>query len=221
MAFRLGQVVVCYEGCVQSGQQDYSATLHICALQFLLTYCSELLNAMQKADKLRLIFDESLGEVDTMGLRLKLVKENTFQEKLTLGSTLRHLRNSLSHPGKLDPKLELPTTGYTTILDGTNIINKFCFVDSPDMFPTGIRTFRSQVDAERFISRERNFPYDVRIVRDAVRWRIEKDGKEFGRIFRMELEVGALRKLVSELSNILAQPTKKDWDGQTISNLVA
>ncbi|OAN48321.1 hypothetical protein A6A05_15360 [Magnetospirillum moscoviense] len=65
------------------------------------------------------------------GLTTGFVKENSFPGRLTYEAFITHLRNAMSHP---TPKLReplLPSTGYTTVRDGSGIITRLRFTDSP------------------------------------------------------------------------------------------
>src|SRR5206468_12371426 len=52
-----------------------------------------------------------------------------------LKAVLMHVRNAVSHPRmkETDP----PTTGYTTVEDGTGYVSRLRFTDSPDLTSKG------------------------------------------------------------------------------------
>jgi hypothetical protein len=64
---------------------------------------------------------------------LALRERYTFSDppELTNSVFIEHLRNALSQPTCPEKSSRYPSTGYTTMPDGTGIISRLCFIDSP------------------------------------------------------------------------------------------
>jgi hypothetical protein len=113
--------------------ERYDATLAICILQSLLTNCSELIDAMRKHQKG--IWSERVPDIpSSFGISLSCVRRDTFLSdpvELTYGRFIEHLRNALSHPTYPEKPPHESSTGYTTIPDGSRLVSRFRFIDSP------------------------------------------------------------------------------------------
>lgn len=113
----------------------YEATLTLSVLQFLLTNCWELyrfLNDKKAARQLSTLHDY----IGAMLLEDDVQVTREFPgERLGPKSIISHLRNALSHP--MVSIVDLPVTGYTTVEDGTGLIGRFRFTDSPNVTSKG------------------------------------------------------------------------------------
>jgi hypothetical protein len=56
---------------------------------------------------------------------------NSFPDQADAKALLAHVRNALSHPIMMET--DPPTTGYTTVEDGTGYVTRLRFMDSPDL----------------------------------------------------------------------------------------
>src|SRR5690349_20756716 len=83
------------------------------------------------------VFDKSIDDLGCpWGIHPRMVTVNSFcRSPLRISDFLNHLRNSLSHPMTAPQPSELPTTGYTTLPDGTGVISRYQFTTSPDITP--------------------------------------------------------------------------------------
>ena len=154
-----------------------------------------------------------------------MIDINTFRGQLTGEVVLKRLRNALSHPNALDLDDPFPSSGYTTIPHGSGTIRRYCFVNSPDTKRGRPKMFSTEKEAENGLVRARSegdMPVDVGIITN-------EDGKfcfgrretPFARVFKIYLTPEEIHALVIGLSNHLAQPIQEDWDGVTVTSLVA
>jgi hypothetical protein len=76
--------------------------------------------------------------------------------------------------------------------------------------------------AERF-RKKQNYPCGTLDVRKNTSggYEIFRENKPYIPIFEAEIPLDALKTLAMELANYLAQPTREDWDGKSITRLVA
>jgi hypothetical protein len=237
-AYRLGMIANQYRTLSLPTKKDFSVTLDVCILQNLLTTCTELLNPMKTNERRANYLTADIGMGLAWGLRPEMIELNTFLgQQLTGDVVLRRLRNALSHPTTLDIDDEFPSSGYTTIEDGSGTIRRYCFVNSPDTKPGRPekpgrpkkpgrpRTFSTEKIAEDELKREGragDMPKDVGVIRyGADKFCFGLGGKPFARIFKLYLTPDEIHALVIGLSNHLAQPIQEDWDGFTVATLVA
>jgi hypothetical protein len=129
--------------------ERYEATLTLSVLQFLLTNCWELyklLNDRKAARKLAALHDYMgalLLEPDVS------VTKEFRGETVDPKAIIKHLRNALSHP--MVNISTLPTTGYTTIEDGSGLVVRMKFTDSPNVTSKGaLRDVSNEGDIEVF-----------------------------------------------------------------------
>lgn len=114
----------------------YEATLTLSVLQFLLTSCWELykhLNDKRAARELASLRDY-IGAMlleDDVAVTKDLPKPSSRDPK----AIIMHLRNALSHP--VPSIVDHPVTGYSTKEDGSGIIRRIVFVDSPNVTSKG------------------------------------------------------------------------------------
>jgi hypothetical protein len=135
------------------------------------------------------------------------------------------MRNALSHPTSLDPEETFPSTGYTTIPDGSGTIHQYCFVSSPDTARNRPKRFQTEEKARTYLKqgqRSGDMPEDVTIITNGIgQFSLGQRGCPFARIFKIHLKSREIHRLVMGLSNHLAQPIQESWDGSTITRLIA
>ena len=227
IAFRLGVISSQYSSSLNlPKEKKIPATLDICVLQNVLTNCIELLQAMSNHERRQSYLKASLLSGPPWELNISMITHNTFRPKdITVDAFLRHLRNALSHPTPTEPTAEFPSTGYTTIPDGSGKVRKFYFISSPDTTRNRPKTWQDKSKAESYLSKANNdgsMPDHVDIVQDGNdKYVLQKDRKPFARIFIAEISVHQLHAIVQGLCNYLAQPIQESWDGETIVKLIA
>ena len=222
-AYRLGMIAKQYRNSRPPAEEDFSVTLDVCILQNLLTTCTELLKAMARHERKAYL----TADIDTglpWGLRREMIKFNTFDGKLTGEVVLKRLRNALSHPTALNLDDHFPSSGYTTIPDGSGTIRRYCFVNSPDTKNNSPKSFDQREKAEREIEKAKDdgIPKDVGVIAHKTdKFCFGLGDEPFARIFKIQLTIEEIHVLVIGLSNHLAQPKEKHWDGVTDARLVA
>jgi hypothetical protein len=224
MAYRLGMIAQQYSTLSVAEEENFSCTLDICILQNLLTYCVSLLNAMGRHERPACCLKKDLAIESLWGLNSGMIKTNTFNGKTTGDVVLRHIRNALCHPTDLDLKGNFPSTGYTTITDGSGMIREYCFVSSPDTRGNRPKRFSDTTAARSYLERcmsQGDMPIDVTIIPSENQFCLGRDGQPFARIFQIQLTSKEIHEVVLGLSNYLAQPIQGDWDGITIRSLIA
>lgn len=226
IAHRLGKVSLQYSAfCLRlPSDEDFAATLDICILQNLLTNCIELLremlNAEKKEEKNR-CFKILLEADPPWGLSKSMVEKNTFSTKdLSVEDFLRHLRNALSHPTPTKSDTDYPSTGYTAIYN-LGQVSQYIFVTSPDARENKPMTWDTIEDVNVHFSQSGGKPRNVDIKDFKGKFVLCKDNKRFARIFIARMNPKQVHSLVLGLSNQLAQPIQKYWNGHTIVKLVA
>lgn len=110
--------------------ERYEATLTVCVLQTLVTNCWELWKSLHDKRASR-VFEPLREYTLSMLADPEVEVNNSFPGQPDLKAVLEHVRNAVSHPrtNVTNP----PTTGYTTVEDGTGYISRLCFTDSPDL----------------------------------------------------------------------------------------
>ncbi len=205
--------------------QKYEATLTICALQALLTTCTELMRAM-KRNQPGFWTDPITDIPGHWGIRRSFIVSNNFPAELTYGGFITHLRNALSHPASPDMAPH-PTTGYTTCLDGSNIIARFCFTNSPWVDRGCIHSMASSLDEEQVkktlksFQRNQRGASELKVENIQGKYQIYHGNQIYLPVFVAELPLNALTDLAINLANHMSQPTLANWDGRTIQQLVA
>jgi hypothetical protein len=168
VAYRLGMIANQYRTLSAPTEEDFSVTLDVCILQNLLTTCAELLKSMSRNERQVNYPTADIGKLIVWGLRPNMIEINTFRGQPTGEVVLRRLRNALSHPTALDINDRFPSSGYTTIPDGSGTIRRYCFVNSPDTARSGHpKSFSQREEAERRLEQARSegdMPVDVGII---------------------------------------------------------
>lgn len=207
-------------------EERYDATLTVCVLQALLTTCSELRKTMENQRK-RDFRTVLAGTPDRWGLCRDFIREDTFPqaEAPKAGRVLDHLRNALSHP-TLAVAQDPPSTGYSTVLDGSEAISKFRFTDSPwidkgKVFRRACSDDRAKVEALSKQFQDAYGPHDLEVRLASGLYRIYRGDRPYLPVFVLELPLEAMVGLALNLANYLAQPANDQWDGQGIVQLVA
>lgn len=207
--------------------QKYEATLAVCALQALLTNCTELMSSMRRHQ--RGFWSDPIPDIGQghWGISRTFVATNTFPDELTYDKFITHLRNALSHPTSPDRAPQHPTTGYTTLPDGSDVISQFRFIDSPWVDRGCIHSKASSSDAEKVKKTLEQFQrssqgakaLEVKTLQG--KYQIYQGSQIYLPVFVAELPLSALTDLAIELANHLSQPVVESWDGRTIQRLVA
>ncbi len=208
--------------------QRYEATLAVCVLQSLLTNCSELLEAMGRDRRQKDLWDAVIPDVpNRWGLKRSFIKQNTFPCELTYAIFVSHLRNALSHPTSTEKKQNLPSTGYTTINNGSNVITAFLFTDSPwvdrgDLVSRFLSNDATKVEESLKVFKRKNRDDTLRVDRlEGGKFTVFSGDQPYYPVFEAEIPLSSLMEIALELSNYLAQPVQDQWNGKQISQLVA
>jgi hypothetical protein len=215
-ARRLGIILKQYHEQINTTEK-YEVSLSLSILQSLLTNCIELLNNLKSGDKKKNPFYEFPIDSSVWGFDDKSIKHNSFfQPEITADKIVRHIRNALSHPTKIDIKSLHKKTGYITKGD-TPLIEAIIFVSSPDLNGRGnSKPYKTKEAAESTITRDRNFPDNVQVIQLANgQFCYQLNGEAFHRIFEIELTPHKLLTLTYSLSSYLSHPLIKSWDGRT------
>lgn len=161
----------------------YEATLTVCVLQSLLTNCWELWKFLNDKKASRVL--EPLREYTLSMLADPEVDvTNSFPGQPDLKAVLMHVRNAVSHPRMKEG--DPPTTGYTTVEDGTGLVSRLRFTDSPDVTSKGA-------------------------LRTEARHRTGGDLEKV-QVFSVELPLAVLTEWAKKLAETLAQPVMDNWD---------
>jgi hypothetical protein len=203
IAFRLGLIIMQYEKCIELNDiKNYNSTLCISVLQTLLTNCLEILREIKFMNEKYDFFDieNQLIDDNFYGIKNKSIISNSIYDKVTLHRVLISLRNALSHPTKININSEFPSTGYTTIKDGSNIISEYIFVDSPDVKNNRAKSFNNIDELELHKRMNKSAVYDYNSL------------KIVPRLFIIKLDVNELKTLTLNLSKVLAQPVQENWN---------
>ncbi|MSO21540.1 MAG: hypothetical protein EXQ56_14020 [Acidobacteria bacterium] len=222
MAYRLGIIAGQYSSLPLPEDKNFSSTLDLCILQNLLTNCVELLKAMSRNERHTCDLTADLATRKLWGLNPGMIKDDTFWTKrLTAEVVLKRIRNAVSHPTCTDLNRTFPSSGYTTIPDGSGKIHEYCFVNSPDTRENEPKSFPTAEKARAYIKKgkdEGDMPEDVTVItKDMGKFGLSQNGSTFARVFKIHLTSQEIHALVMGLSNHLAQPKQESWDGSTIN----
>jgi hypothetical protein len=226
MAYRIGKICLQYEQTTRLPKTDFAITLNLCLLQNLLTHCIELLDQMSKPARRALGLSVALGSDSPWGLDKINIIRNTFEDDLTVAQFLRHIRNGLSHPTGTDKDSSFPSTGYNSIKDDHDHIVALFFSSSPDTKKNQPRRFDTLEEAKAYLDRVRGTKKNSYCNVTAAKneegsYGLHFDGKPFARQFACIFTCPQMKNLVLGLSNLLAQPVIEQWDGKSITNIVA
>ena len=227
IAYRLGKIIVQYER-INNNEEKFEATLYLAVLQNLMTNCREYIKNMTGSE----IFKSDVEFVN-WGLKKDCWVKNTFNEELNLGNFITRIRNSVSHPTEIDLESEFPSTGFSTIIGNSGLIERFRFINSPDTIKNRQKYLTSIEEVEQTIyTRDRikdkiihnEFPKEISYkevkLGKEIKYSLTLEGKPFIRISIIELTTKQLGNFVKYLANYLAQPIQKNWDGFTIKDLL-
>jgi len=225
LAYRLGKIINQYEKKVMA-EDKYIATLYIAVLQNLSTNCDEYIKQMTKGIGKDTLFKKHFSEAE-WGIDESCWVKNTFNEERNLKNFINKIRNSVSHPTATDLHAALPSTGYSTIKDGSGIIKKFRFINSPDSSKNRPKQFDTEERVKSYIKNNKSqLPDDISYTEkpmssNKMMYILTSNSEIFGRISIIEMTVEQLGVFVKKLTNYLAQPIQINWDGETIEDLIA
>jgi hypothetical protein len=212
LARRLGVVLKQYNDLVLTSEK-FEVSLSLSIFQTLSTNCVELSNVLEKKYKIGNPFYQTPIPSEILGVSEDDIIENTFNiEKIHANYIIRKIRDSLSHPTKIDLTNKLSTTGYTTLLNNFGTIDKIIFISSPDITPKGDRKKYKQPIAQKFLD-DGSFPKGVTIEQiDEHKFGFTKDDMPFFRMFKIILSPMQLLQMTYALTDYLSQPLLKNWD---------
>jgi hypothetical protein len=226
-ALRVGRLFCEYErrGQATPESEQFDATMTIVLLQSLLTTCDELRKSLHGSGQ----FPNKLVDVPSLwGLRSDMVVRNSFPQEITHDHVLTRMRNALSHPAYGDVKAQYPVTGFRNLNENGKIVG-FSFVNSPDVKTEGqVNSYANEKAGQPDLSKIQR-ELDKSGAGSQLELRQNPRGKyeiflgenPYVRVFQIDVPLNALKKLLSELSNFLAQATRKRWDGMSVEKLVA
>ncbi len=162
--------------------ERYDATLTLCVIQAMLTACIERLNYLEDLSPTAhaglKVFTQALRD------RPEVHETNTFAQQQSAKDVLNHIRCALSHPRQTvtDP----PTTGFMTVRDGSGLVRRIAFTNSPDVDSKG---------------------------KVAKRVRNNQTEATPARYFTIELPLIMLAELAKETAWALAEPSRQAEQG--------
>jgi hypothetical protein len=207
IAYRLGKIIVQYERMNFQFQENFDSTLHIATLQNVLTSCVELFNNLKELPKYNDLYSikgKSINDNCFIELKESMIIKNTFNNIITIDWLLRCLRNSLSHPTFIDIDSITPSTGYTTIPDGSGIIKKYLFVASPDTKKNIAKRFDKLEKLNKYAKKE-EYQFEYKLINGF--YYITNP-----RYIILELTNDELKNIALNICTFLAQPVQKNWD---------
>jgi len=217
LARRLGIVLEQYHHQIKS-EEKYEVSLCLSILQTLLTNCIELLNKLKKIDKKGNPFYQFPIDKITWGFEKDAITHTSFyQPDLDAAEVIRHIRNALSHPTKIElNSKKSKTTGYISKGGSTNI-ESVIFISSPDLNASGnTKVYETKEAAEAYICKQGNFPPEVELMQLPLgKFAFQVNNQPFHRIFEIELNPSSLLKLTYSLTSYLSHPLIEKWDGKT------
>lgn len=222
-ARRLGLALRQYRGICGQQHEDYSVTLSLSVLQSLLCSCMHLTENLASSNRIKCFLSEPLGNSLPASTE-SIVFEKAFPlrpEKFI--DFVKILRDSMSHPNPITGLSDNLPTGFTSISNGSGMLNRFRFVWSPQRNDKGwLRGFRSNEKAQEWV-REcievGSFPKERIVVEERRNYWYVHDIATKEPITKgviLELSCEQIYSLAIALSTLLAQPLNKNWDQQTI-----
>jgi len=202
--------------------ERFEATQTICVLQALICNHEEHIKKMKKYQ--RSFFDSPLPDIGASGLKRHHIKKFNFSGPLTYRKALTSIRNALSHPTHAERPPFYPSTGYTTVRDGSGLVTTVRFTDSPFVdcgrlysTYTNEETLNKKLSSASF--REKYPP--LRIAQsEPGKWGFFNGDELYIPVFEAEVPIEELIQFTLELANRLAQPSQANWDGHTIVDLL-
>lgn len=231
-ALRAGRLMEQYENALErlSSENQYDATLTICVLQALSANCLELLKAMESGQpRLREQLAKPVTDVPLVfGLRKDFVLLNKCLGEFTYKKFIEHIRNALSHPTFRKNSERYKSTGYTATSDSRNFIDGIEILTSPWTSDGKIKSKYRQKNKTKIVEIFNNElnkynPSELTIGKnssDEYQIVYQDGGEPYLPIFQARIPIKALKVLTIELSNYLSQPTRENWDGNSIERLV-
>jgi hypothetical protein len=215
LAYRLGKIISQYDEIIPRNDPcNFDSSLCICILQNLLTIYDEMFSKVRNGFPLsRSNFyynpNAQLSGENYLSLNKSMVLNDTFNKGNNVGIFLKHLRNSLSHPTKVNKDVSIPSTGYISNSDGKKIIHEYIFIDSPDTLNNSVKVFNG-IDLFESYCKKNNYLFEKSI----------SNGKitiSNPRMYEIRLTTTQLKDLTLKLAKFIAQPIQKHWDGVTFN----
>lgn len=222
-ARRLGLALRQYRKQSEESAQDYFDTLSLSVLQSLLVRCMHLTKDLASSSRIRSFLSECMGDVLPASTEPIVFQKAIPHKPKKFIDFLKILRDSMSHPNPIVDSSKHVPTGFTSIRDGSGVLNRFKFVWAPSIHSRGwLMGYKSEKEASQLVSdclEDGDMDPDRLVVeKDQDYWYV-RDCKLDERISReviVELSSGQLYSLAIALSTLLAQPLNKNWDQQTI-----
>lgn len=220
VAYRLGVIVKQYDSIIaKNHEQNFDSTMSISFLQNLLTIYSEFWkNESYGIPPFWLDpfyhCKTSISENNYFGIEPTMLLENNFvRENQTISTFLTHIRNALSHPTSVATDGGIQSTGYYSLFDQFGRISNYVFIDSPDVKVNNNGTNRPK--SFNSLALFNNYKENHQMRKHPFKYE-EVNGKielRNHRIYKVCLSVDQLKKLVIDLSKLIAQPIQKNWNG--------
>jgi len=212
LARRLGIVLKQYHDLVLPNEK-FEVSLSLSIFQTLSTNCVELSNVLENKHKIGNPFYQTPIPSEILGVSENDILENTFNtQKIHANYIIRKIRDSLSHPTKIDLTNKLSTTGYSTILNGSGNIDKIIFISSPDVTSKGKRKEYSISLAQKILE-DGSIQKGVTLEKiNKDKYGFIKDDMPFFRMFKIILSPMQLLQMTYALTDYLSQPLLKNWD---------
>jgi hypothetical protein len=216
LAYRLGKIIKQYDEIIpRTHPYNFDSSLCICILQNLLTIYDEMFKKVRNGypiSRSNFYYNPNahlIGE-NYLSLNKSMVLNDTFNEGNNVGIFLKHLRNSLSHPTKINNDVLLPSTGYFSNSNGMKTIKEYIFVDSPDIINNSVRVFDKKNLFENYCNRNNKYTFEKSILNGKITILNP-------RIYEIRLTTTQLKDLTLKLAIFIAQPVQKHWDGVTFN----
>ena len=212
LAFRLGNIIKQYGNHIDKNDPyNFDSSLCICILQNLLTIYDEMFPIWNGYPMTRgsIFYNPQalLSKENYFALNNEMVLKNSFlMEDQIVGSFMKHIRNSLSHPTKLKQSQEIQSTGYYSVSNSSKFIEGYIFIDSPDVDNNSPKSFSNNLKFLNYCKKNRGYGFEKKIV----------DSRIFisnPRIYKVQLSTDELKDLTLKMAKFIAQPIQKNWDG--------
>ena len=227
LALRIGKLLRHYENLTANipSKDKFEGTIAFCCLQALLTNCNEVLDELPKLHSFSVGFDQSIPDVPRKwGIDRSFIKKHSYANgSITYRQFIEHMRHAVSHPTTSASEKEV-STGYTAIASDASLITAFRFIHSPLNDRGKPKRLKHSAATQQISALQRqygNFGIEPKKVDRSDKVILTVDNQAFLPTFIAEVPLPALKAMVLELSNLLAQPTDEKWDGKTLAVLVA